>query len=128
MKKKSILRILPVINLLILLTLVFAGISYFQNIYLFIVEMAVAVVVCVFAVVRMITLQRDVHNYFTQLTQEIQEIGSDSLDRFVLPLMVTQDGEEIVWYNEAFRNQVLKGTDLYGEEPGFILDDAAQVR
>lgn len=126
MKKKSILRILPVINILILLTLVFAGISYFQNIYLFIVEMVVAVVACAFAVIRMVTLQRDVHNYFTQLTQEIQEIGSDSLDRFVLPLMVTQDGDEIVWYNEAFRNQVLKGEDLNGEEPGFILGDAAQ--
>ncbi len=126
MKKKSILRILPVINILILLTLVFAGISYFQNIYLFIVEMVVAVVACAFAVIRMVTLQRDVHNYFTQLTQEIQEIGSDSLDRFALPLMVTQDGDEIVWYNEAFRNQVLKGEDLNGEEPGFILGDAAQ--
>ena len=40
--------------------------------------------------------------------------------------MVTQDGDEIVWYNEAFRNQVLKGEDLNGEEPGFILGDAAQ--
>ncbi|MBQ2676427.1 MAG: DHH family phosphoesterase [Clostridia bacterium] len=125
MKKKSIFRVLPVINILIVLTVVLAGVSYFFDIRLFAVEMIVAVAVCGYAVMKMLSLQKDIYNYFTQVSKSLEENGSASLAEFVMPIMITKDTGEIVWYNENFRTSVLKGKDIYGEEQNVIFSEGA---
>jgi c-di-AMP phosphodiesterase-like protein len=130
MKKRSIFRVIPVTNVLLAFIVLMAVASYFfcDNFYVFIAAAFIAAVSVVATVISLISLQKNIYNYFNSVARSAEEIGSDSLSGFVMPLMVARESGEIVWYNDAFTREVISGSDIYGENESVIFDETARDR
>src|ERR1035437_3533141 len=115
MKSKGIFTLSPIIITLILLILLLNTATYFLNFVVFIAELAVVLSVLAFTAYRMRFLQNNIHNYFNKVIKGLELAGSDSLSNFVLPVLVSRPSGEIIWYNNFFRENILKGKDIYGE-------------
>ncbi|MBC8570069.1 DHH family phosphoesterase [Zongyangia hominis] len=88
--------------------------TFFVNIRLFYVELAVVVVAFIFIAVRVIGIQKDIHLYLQQLGHTLTTAQKSSLVEFPVPVMVSMQGNEIAWYNNVFRDKVAKGKDMIG--------------
>ncbi|OJU15174.1 MAG: hypothetical protein BGN88_05780 [Clostridiales bacterium 43-6] len=126
MKRKGIFTLSPIIITLIALILLLSGVTYFLSLPVFIAEIAVSLGVIAYTVYRMKFLQTEIHNYFNKVIKGLENAGSDSLSNFVLPVLVTNDSGDIVWYNELFRESLLQGQDKHNEPSGFLFDETAE--
>ena len=124
MKQKSVWMISPVVILLMVLLCLFCGITYFtdrQALYPLLVVTAAAIAFTLFWMMR---LKQDIYRHFDKLSRSLESAGSDVLSGFVLPLLVCRENQ-IVWYNDAFRENVLHGQELYGEPVTSVMDEEA---
>lgn len=112
MKKKSLKTMKQIISAFVLFVFIFAAVSYFYNFWLFVAEMAAALVLCIFAIISLYVLKGEIHSYFNNVAKSIDH-GTGSLINFKLPVMVVNKNDEIIWYNYSFRSSVLKDDDIY---------------
>lgn len=66
-----------------------------------------------FVLYRMHHLQQDISHYLHSIGAHMGAEGTDQLFNFPMPAVVVSDMDEIVWYNDIFREQVAK-EDLFG--------------
>lgn len=115
MKRRNILFLTPSILILEAAGAVSAVVSLFFDYRLFIVQAVVLALATVF-VVRMFS------NKEKYLYQSLAATGSllsasdrTSLKGFTIPIVMTADSGEILWYNDAFRNGVIEKQDEIGK-------------
>lgn len=127
----------PLIYLLMILCAGLVIATFFVDIRLFYVELAVVLVAFIFIIVRIVGIQKDLHLYLQQLGNTLTTAQKSSLVEFPIPVMVSMQGNEIAWYNNIFRDKVAKGKDMIGiavtdiikdpENPKLRTDDGAYL-
>lgn len=115
MKKGKLWSISPVVVLLAAALVVVTGATFFLNRTVFYVEAGAAVLLLCFGVWRFARLKRDIQRYLMRISGQLDQTSQDALSAFPLPVAVGSSQGEILWYNDSFRNQVLDGTDAYGD-------------
>ncbi len=124
--KRNIWNLTPVVIVLtIIIVMMTAYIAIIDWRYA-ILAGVIALLALIFAGIRLHRMDKDVRKYIYSLAEDLREEGSDILSRFSMPILVTHDTGEIIWYNEIFRTHVLKGHDAYGEHYGFLINEDAE--
>lgn len=126
--KRNIWNLTPVLTVLSLLIVLQTVYIAFAEWRYAVVSVAISASVLIYSAVRLRRLNKDIGRYIYGLSKELQDEGSDILSRFAMPVLVTRDTGEIIWYNEPFRINVLRGHDAFGEHYGFIISDEAEDR
>ncbi len=119
--KRNIWNLTPVVIVLIILVIMQTAYIAVLNWRYAIVAAVVSLGVLIFAFIRLRMLNKDIRKYIFSLADDLRQEGSDVLSGFTMPILVTHDTGEIIWYNESFRTHVLHGRDAYGEHYGFII-------
>ncbi len=136
MKRKWFFTAVPVLDILILFSIISALLSYFYlPLNLFFIELLFCLVCVGVAVVCFWRLRHSIYRYLTQAAKSVENAGSDSLNNFVLPVVTVNSYGEVVWYNESFRRNVLRSGEIYAENQSFLfskdalrtLDEKGQV-
>lgn len=58
--------------------------------------------------------EKNIDNFVAQIGERIGQMQADSLITLPMPVMVTDDKSEILWYNDCCREQMLDNVDAYG--------------
>ena len=101
----------PVV-LLALLCLLTAG-AAFVSVPLLIAGAALTTVGAVVTAVGIVVRGKNLRRFYAGLARELSE-ESQVLSSLPMPVLVTQDGGRILWYNDAMRNRLLAGQDCLG--------------
>ena len=114
MKKHRVLSISGIIYLLAAALLVAVGLMFFRDRNLFYIELAVAAVLVVLAVYRLLHMQHDIRYYLHKISRSMDSADSAALQNLAMPILIAKKDNEIIWYNDPFREHVLHGGDIYG--------------
>ena len=115
MKKKPFWSVSPAVILLAATLVLVTGATFFLNPLVFYVEAGVVLAVLVICIWRFSRLKADVSRYLTRISGQLDQTSRDALSLFPLPVVVATEQGEVLWYNEPFRNQVLDGSERFGD-------------
>ena len=115
MKNKPFWSLSPAVILLAATLVIVTGATLFLNPTVFYVEAGVVLAVLVVCIWRLSRMRADVGRYLTRISGQLDQTNQDALAQFPLPVAVATEQGEVFWYNEAFRQQVLDGGELYGD-------------
>ncbi len=94
--------------------LIMAGASLFYNMYIFIGEMAIALISISAVVISIVKLKRYLVNVMTDGLTTINDPDNRIINSVALPAVVIGTDNEIVLYNEAFKNDLCNGESPVG--------------
>lgn len=123
MKKRTVFSLLPSAVISVAVLIAFAVISSFYDYHLMVFELIAAVVVAAITGLSFLFISKSTRRYFSSAAQAAQKTGTGTLTDFVLPIMVTNKRNEIVWYNESFRSSLLKGNDIFAESDSMFFGE-----
>lgn len=108
---KSLVLIILALTALLWATTIFTA-QY--NTVLFVIELFVTAAMTVISIMRIYTFRKAVRSYINATADSMESLGTDSMVKFSLPVMVTDLSGDITWYNDAFFEKVLNGDEVYG--------------
>ncbi len=83
---------------------------------------AVTVPLIIFFGIRQLRFQRYIRRYLTELTTTFDREDRESLQNVPMPVVLVSHNDELLWYNDLFRTEILYGTDAYGESLSRVFD------
>ena len=101
-------------------------ISAFFDMRIFVILLVFTLAVIGFAIYRLANMQRYMRNLLSGISSSLDSSGSEVLEGFSIPVMVVSDSDEILWYNDAFRNILLDGEDIFGHDLSEIVGEEAR--
>ena len=102
------------LSLLMSVCLGLAAVTWFISPVVFCVALPVTAVVCGLCIWQLVYMQRQIHNLFDKVMDQLDAGQRHYLHDFPLPVVIVTGEREVVWYSESFREKVIPGDDLYG--------------
>lgn len=102
------------LSLLMSVSLGLAAVTWFISPAVFCVALPVTAVVCGLCIWQLVYMQRQIHNLFDKVMDQLDAGQRHYLHDFPLPVVIVTGEREVVWYSESFREKVIPGDDLYG--------------
>lgn len=102
------------LSLLMGVSLGLAAVTWFISPVVFCVALPVTAVVCGLCIWQLVYIQRQIHNLFDKVMDQLDAGQRHYLHDFPLPVVIVTGEREVVWYSESFREKVIPGDDLYG--------------
>lgn len=97
----------------IITCIVLLAVAYRVNLTLFFLLLPLLAAAIGFTSYRLFHLQKDITSYLRSFSEHLDGAAVENLFQLPLPAVIVSDVNEIVWYNEVFREQVA-GEDLFG--------------
>ena len=128
MKNRTVLyfKFLSLIPSVLLLILAIVTLFFSKQLFVYAICIASLSVLASFLI--NIYIKHNVTAYFSNAAKSVDEIGSQTLVDFILPVLVTDGDSSIVWYNNTFSRTLLKHHDVYGEPVQTVIDDTDLIR
>ncbi len=121
MKNGRLFWMAPMVWVLSVVLAIFAGITYVFSPVASAVEMSVAAILILAALVRLVRDQRDIDRCMERVARALDENDRLALARFPLPVaVVTQDGQ-VLWHNDRMQRYVLGGKSVIGNKMSSVL-------
>lgn len=114
MKLKNFRSVLPAVWICGGLAVLLLLLVFFLNRIAFYAAAAVTLPLLAFCVFRLVYLQRDIRRYMQGVAETLNRQDREALSTAPMPVAVVSDRNEVVWYNNLFRQEVLGGVDAYG--------------
>jgi len=117
----------PFVCFLLVLPVAFAVTSFFAaDIRIFGIQAGLALVWIVLAAVKLTRLRNTTGVVLRQIVRGIDSAQSNVLRSLPVPVLIAREGGEILWYNNQFRDSVVKGADHFGRQlsgifPGSVI-------
>lgn len=85
-----------------------------QAVWLTVIQLIIALAASVIAVWRFKAMQKQTRRVLTSLGKGLGNAGTEILQRFKLPVIITDSEDKIVWYNNKFDKMLDRTYDLIG--------------
>lgn len=105
--------------LLLILSIINGGV------YLYIVA-PLTVIALAFTIYRIMNLHKDVTIFLKGLNEHLDVENLNNIFDLPMPVFVISNKNEIVWYNDCFRDNVIDGQDIYGMDMSTITKTAIE--
>ncbi len=112
--KKRINLFTPSLVVLLVLCVGMTAVSWFMDRRLFYLEAALLLAALIYILIDMRNSKKTMHRVLTQMGELLSDTQRGVLTSIPLPVVVTQEDGDILWYNELFRDEVLAQIDSYG--------------
>ncbi len=121
MKRRRFWLIKPVNLLLMVISVLMAGVLFFVDQLLFWICAPIVLVLVAFCGYKLWRIQLDLYRMITSMGRSMTDEHEGSLINFPLPSIIVSDTDEVVWYNDMFRETVLaEGKDIFGYDVGEV--------
>lgn len=87
---------------------------FFHNLLLFYTQLVVGGAVILWTAIHQYRFRRRVKQYLTTIASRLSDTDQQALLSFPLPTVAVTEQGEIIWYNPAFEEEVLKEEEAYG--------------
>ena len=87
-------------------------------------EILIGVALVILAVGCIFVAKKIINSYFQTAARHISDADDSAMNRFGIAMMIVNQGDEIVWYNDKFRSSVLRGIDAYSSNISVIFGDS----
>ena len=117
---KNLILIIAVLTALLwVVTIITARFNYL----IFAIELIVTACITVLTIMQIYSFKRTVREYVSHTSNQFLSLGSDSMSKFPVPILVTDFEGDISWYNNAFFERVLGGEEIYGLNLKLVFDE-----
>ena len=115
----------PVIIVLLITLMVVTAIAaiFSSNIAYVVIGFAAAAVI--YTLVYIMRADKTLSGYLIGMGHAIGEMQREEIQKFPVPILVTDENDEIVWYNELCRERLFDSEDSYGQPLSDIVPDLA---
>ncbi len=114
MKPKRIWQVYPALAVSMILSAVLLVSLLFWDIRVFAVALIVTSLVFSFVVLRFLRLRNDIRGYLANISARLNQQDRMALESTPMPVVLISKMGEIIWYNDRFREDVLRDNDVYG--------------
>jgi c-di-AMP phosphodiesterase-like protein len=114
MAKKRVWHFMPMVAVTAAVIIAFALLSLIWNYQVALCELAAGVIVIIALIIKMRSIQSDIRTIVSKTIEDFNLENRQSLINFPLPVVITGQNGEVVWYNDRFRDSVLGGEDSFG--------------
>lgn len=109
-----------------------AAFSYRWNIYMFAIEMSIAIASIVFVLVTVGQFRIYIKSVVGGSVRSLKGVNIAYLEDFPIPIIVAGERGDVVWYNQLFRNRICQGREAVGDfisqyTSGITLDKLTSV-
>lgn len=112
--------LLPAIIAAAVLLVAAIGAAFFFCRPLFYAEAGILVLLLFYLILCARFLRRDTARYLAHIARHLSQGEQESLSNFPMPVVVGSANGEVIWYNDRFREQVLDGSEAFGEYIGTV--------
>lgn len=95
--------------------LLMAAFSYRWNIYIFAIEMSIALISIVAVIITSKYFQGYIKSVVRGSARSLKGVNVNYLENFSIPVLVAGEKGDVVWYNKLFKNKICKGRDAVGD-------------
>ncbi|MEE0858461.1 MAG: DHH family phosphoesterase [Acutalibacteraceae bacterium] len=113
--KKKIWTVTPFFFVFTIGILCMAVFSLRWNIYVFGIEMTIALLSIVVVIFGMRTFTHHINRTVRQAAEKLGSENLDYLNQFNIPVVVTGSHDDVVWYNDCFKRIMCNGRDCAGD-------------
>lgn len=128
MKRKTVWSVSPVVLLFGCLSLLLLLTTLFLNRTVFYVLGVISLVVWAYGMWRLWSVKRDIRRYLLSVTAQLNQQDRTALNAMPMPIALVSDANELVWYNDLFRSEVLRRDDLLGQPLTAVFPDLSVGR
>lgn len=115
MKHRRFWLIRPITITLMVISLLVTAVLFFFSKILFFVAMPLVILVVGYSIYKLMHIQSDLHTIITGMGKSITDSHDASLINFPLPSLIVSEANEILWYNEMFKDMVITDeNDVFG--------------
>ena len=114
MKPKKLWQVYPALAASMILSVLLLATLLFWDIRIFLVAFVAALLTFTFVIWRFLRLRNDLRGYLADISAHLNPQDRAALESTPLPVVLFTETGEIVWYNDQFREDVLKDNDIYG--------------
>lgn len=114
MDKKTLFQ-RPLLIAFLAVMAVFTVMMYFANTVLFWIQLAVTLLCIAAALIYNLYANRRIYRLLQSMVRTLKASDTDLLESYPMPVAVANAKNEIIWYNDCFRENVLCQNDIYGE-------------
>lgn len=111
-RARDLWMIRPAYVLLMILALTQTGMLYYYKERLAYLMFPIVLLLIGYCIYRLLEMQQDIYRSVRMADKEMEK-RSGHLISFPMPALIINEAEEIVWYNETFRKEVLGGHDIF---------------
>lgn len=116
MKHKRFWLIKPIYIILIVISLLVTGVLYFFSRPLFYILLPIVLICAGYSIYRLLYIQKDIYKIITTMGKAVTDSHEASLINFPLPSIIVSENDEVLWYNDMFKDNVIKeGNDVFGK-------------
>ena len=105
-----------VFYLLVITLVIISAIAYFFSEKSFYVIGAVSLVVTLIAMLCTAVADRSVEKFVHRLGERIASVQADTLENMPIPVIITDDNGEIIWYNSKSKEMLFTDGEWYGRK------------
>ncbi len=121
--KKRLWLFGPIVYVLAALCAVMLGMLFALNKTCFYIALVLVVAAVVFFVLESQNIQKAIAKLMAKTSNSLNVAQHEALTNFPLPVFVADSAREIVWYNDYFKNTVLGGLEVFGNDISTVLGE-----
>lgn len=114
MKKRS-WTLTPFFLIFSIAIFLMAAFSYRWNIYIFAIEMSIAIVSIIVVFITGKYFQSYIKAVVKSCAKSIKGVNVTYLDKFSIPVVVAGEKGDVVWYNKCFKDKICSGREAVGD-------------
>ena len=122
MKRKKLQNLAILYIIMIIVMIVQTVVSYFFSPVIFVIFLCLTVAVSTLAIYRIMNMHSTVQYIFGAVNSGL-ETASNIFTSFALPVMITTEKGEVVWYNDAYKRELTPDDDLVGSDISVVIPD-----
>lgn len=89
-------------------------ITLFSNITFFLILLPIVLMMAAYTTYRFVNLHKAIYKFLSGFGRQLNNSTVKGMLEMPMPVMATSASQEIVWYNDSFRDTVLLCEDIYG--------------
>ena len=120
---KKIWIISPMLIIALLSLILFTVVAFFENQLLFYFEVCVTGLVVFFSVINYFRIRMGVFKYVRLVTKALGDSEEAVMEKYPIPVMLADSNGEILWYNNAFSNNVINNNHIIGHKAQTVIGD-----
>ncbi len=75
-----------------------------------------------FGIWMIFTARKNARKFLEYISERLGAVKSDALIKFPMPVAVTNENGEIIWCNNLFHDEVVKGEEVFGKDLGEVFE------
>ena len=113
----------PIVYVMVIFCTLVVFATFFVSKLLFWIEAALLLALYIYLLVSLSKVNKDINEYLQYMAKTLDSQMHGFLPNFPLPVVVSNDLDEIIWYNKPFESTVIHNKQMIGSSINILVPD-----